>query len=128
MPIPVPPHPGEAPSVDASADRWSRYLKLLELHQAAVIANQRSEDEAKCAAAGEAQAAATKALAAAQEAYAAAFAQNFNAKPTREELAWEFYKAMPQVTGLTDLGAVRLAISAADAFIREFPTPGPRPL
>ena len=47
-----------------------------------------------------------------------------NAPPrpmSREALAFEILKAMPEVTGLTDLGLVDLAIKRADAFRQRCP-------
>lgn len=47
-----------------------------------------------------------------------------NAPPaplSRERLAFEILKAMPEVTGLTDLAQVDLAIKRADAFRQRFP-------
>jgi hypothetical protein len=113
MPIPVPPHPGEAPSVDAPADRWSRYLKLLEMHQAALIANQRSEDQ--------------KAAADSQHAMAAAMLEIHRAPPrlpTRRQMVLDHFSRMPQLTGITDLQAVDISTAAVDAFLKRFPAEG----
>lgn len=40
---------------------------------------------------------------------------------SREALAFEILKALPEVTGLTDLALVDLAIKRADAFRQRFP-------
>jgi hypothetical protein len=110
MPIPVPPHPGEAPSADAPVERWNRYLTLLGLHQAALIANQRSVDQS--------------AAAAAQHAVAAAMLEIHRQPPrlpTRRQMVLDHFMRMPHVTGITDLQAVDISTAAVDAFLRRFP-------
>jgi soluble lytic murein transglycosylase-like protein len=116
MPINVPHHPGEQPAANAPAELWTRYVNLLSLHQNAIIANQRSANEAACAAA-------QADLAAAQRAATAAFLAPPPPPrpPTRRQMVLDHFMGMPQVTGITDLQAVDISTAAVDAFLRRFP-------
>lgn len=118
-PINVPPHPGAEPGTQATAEVWNRYLSLLGLHQAAIIANQKAQYEDACV---QAQLAMADALREQGK-----FTEFVFPPKTRADLIFDMLKGMPQVTSMTELTTVQACERIVDAYIARVPGALPTP-
>lgn len=114
MQITIPPHPGPEPTGEtATAAGWDLYLRRLTLHQAAVLAQVKHEDESACVAAQHAMADAVRVQ--------GKFTEFVFPKRTREELIFELIKSYPQNTRATELQIAKNCEMQVNAYLEVCP-------
>ena len=109
VPIPV------TPTVTDSIDYWNVYLRAVSINNDIILRSNWAQAQQNTADA-------MIRAATAQEKLLAAYVEpQPTYKPTKAQLVWEAVKALPEVTGLSDLNMTDIAKGKVEDYLKRFP-------